>query len=207
MIVASFVTAYQLRLPGSISSAPSPQPASATYEIMLGSSLLTLLATFNFFGLYNQRRGVSRIDQFYRVTSRRLGRARSLSLALNSLLLGNRFIYSRQMLLLGWILCIALVTAGRFVHGNVVGSLRRQRGRARPPADRRHGQHRAHVLETIARSPWLGYEIVGVLAHARTPGSGSWERGERLPPCPRCRCSATTAQLGADGHRGTTSTR
>jgi exopolysaccharide biosynthesis polyprenyl glycosylphosphotransferase len=165
LIIVSFITAYQLRLRNDILGEFAP-PSSTTYEIMLGLSLLTLLATFNFFGLYSLRRGVSRIDQFYRVTSA-VSVGLGASLALNSFVLGNRFIYSRQILLIAWILCIALVAVARD-RLLIVGT----------------GSTGQHVLETIDRSPWLGYEIVGVLAHADTPGSGSRERGEAVATLP-----------------------
>lgn len=183
MIVVSFVTAYRLRSELDILSA-FVEPSSATYEIMLGLTLLTLLATFNFFGLYSLRRGVSRIDQFYRVTSA-VSVGLGASLALNSFVLGNRFIYSRQILLIAGILCIALVTIGRFAHGNAVGLLRRQavaRDRLLVVGTGNTGQH---VLETIDRSPWLGYEIVGVLTHADARGSnGRTEAVATLPDVP-----------------------
>jgi len=182
LIIISFVTAYKLRFRIDLFSSFAP-PSPQTYEIMLGLSLFTLLATFNFFGLYSLRRGVSRIDQFYRVTSA-VSVGLGASLALNSFVLGNRFIYSRQILLLAWILCIALVTVGRFVHGNAVGFLRRQpvaRDRLLIVGTGNTGQH---VLESIARSPWLGYQIVGVLAHAHAHNGGGWERLEAVASLP-----------------------
>jgi exopolysaccharide biosynthesis polyprenyl glycosylphosphotransferase len=182
MIVVSFVTAYKLRFRIDLFSAFAP-PSPQTYEIMLGLSLLTLLATINFFGLYSLRRGVSRIDQFYRVTSA-VSVGLGASLALNSFVLGNRFIYSRQILLIAWILCIALVTAGRFAHGNAVGLLRRRvvaRDRLLIVGTGSTGKH---VLETITRSPWLGYEIVGMLTHAGTHASTREERTGALADLP-----------------------
>ncbi len=165
MIVAAFLAAYQLRASIDLFSA-FQEPSRTTYEIMLAVVVVTLLVTFNLVGLYNLRRGVSRVDQFYRVSAA-VSIGLVLSIALNSMLLGDRFIYSRQMLLIGWLLCIALVTAGRFVHGELVGQLR-TRAVAR---DRLLvigvGKTGRLVLETIARSPWLGYEIVCVLRHGQ----------------------------------------
>ncbi|HEY8600511.1 MAG TPA: hypothetical protein VIL85_18890, partial [Thermomicrobiales bacterium] len=165
MIVAAFLAAYQLRASIDLFSA-FQEPSRATYEIMLAVVVVTLLVTFNLVGLYNLRRGVSRVDQFYRVSAA-VSIGLVLSIALNSMLLGNRFIYSRQMLIIGWILCIALVTVGRFVHGEVVGALRKREVARDRLLVIGAGKTGKLVLETIARSPWLGYEIVGVLRHGQ----------------------------------------
>lgn len=165
MIFGAFLAAYQLRASIDFLS-PFQEPEATTYEIMLAVVIATLLATFNLSGLYNLRRGVSRVDQFYRVSGA-VSVGLVLSLALNSLLLGNRFIYSRQMLLIGWIFCIGLVTAGRFVHGELVGSLRKREAARDRLLIVGAGKTGRLVLETIARSPWLGYEVVGVLRHGQ----------------------------------------
>jgi exopolysaccharide biosynthesis polyprenyl glycosylphosphotransferase len=90
---------------------------------------------------------------------------------------------------------IALVTAGRFAHGNAVGLLRRQvvaRDRLLIVGTGSTGQH---VLDTIARSPWLGYEIVGVLSHLGARGDIGDERPDAsLPEVPL---------LGNDGELAT----
>jgi exopolysaccharide biosynthesis polyprenyl glycosylphosphotransferase len=165
MIIAAFLAAYQLRASIDLFSA-FQEPSRATYEIMLAVVVVTLLVTFNLAGLYNLRRGVSRVDQFYRVSAA-VSVGLVLSIALNSMLLGNRFIYSRQMLVIGWILCIALVTVGRFIHGELVGRLRTRTAARDRLLIIGAGKTGRLVLETIARSPWLGYEIVGVLRHGQ----------------------------------------
>ena len=176
LIVVSFITAYVLRAEIDIFSA-FVEPSRATYEIMLGVVLVTLLLSLNFFGLYSLRRGVSRIDQFYRISSA-VSVGLGASLALNSFILGNSFIYSRQMLLIAWMLCIALVTTGRFAHSAVIGILRQRivaRDRLLIVGTGSTGQH---VLGTIARSPWLGYEIVGMLRHADLQTKARREQAE-----------------------------
>lgn len=165
MIVLAFLAAYKLRASLDLFSA-FEQPSAITYEIMLAVVLVTLLATFSLAGLYSLRRGVSRVDQFYRVSGA-VSIGVVLSIALNSILLGNRFIYSRQMLLTGWVLAIVLVTAGRFIHGEVVGLLRRREAARDRLLIVGAGKTGSLVLETVARSPWLGYEVVGVLRHGR----------------------------------------
>jgi len=165
MIFCAFLAAYKLRASLDLFSA-FEQPSTVTYEVMLLVVLATLLGTFSLAGLYNLRRGVSRVDQFYRVSGA-VSIGVVLSIAINSILLGNRFIYSRQMLLIGWVLAIVLVTAGRFVHGEVVGLLRRREAARDRLLVVGAGKTGTLVLETVARSPWLGYEVVGVVRHGR----------------------------------------
>jgi exopolysaccharide biosynthesis polyprenyl glycosylphosphotransferase len=175
MIVIAFYAAYQLRANIDLFST-FVEPGGATYGVMLAVLVVVLLLTFNISGLYSMKRGVSKIDRVYRV-SNAVSIGLVFTLAVNSLLLGEEFLYSRQMLLIGWIFCIALVTAGRFAHEGVVGLLR-----ARAAARDRllivgAGKTARLVLQTIRRSPWLGYEVVGVVAHAAA-GAGGDEPAE-----------------------------
>jgi exopolysaccharide biosynthesis polyprenyl glycosylphosphotransferase len=80
--------------------------------------------------------------------------------------LGEEFIYSRQMLAYGWIFAIVAVTGGRLIHTAVVGALR-SRGIA---ADRvvivGTGATGRLVLDKIRRSPRLGFSVVGFVSFA-----------------------------------------
>ena len=68
MFVLAFVIAYRLRAQIDLFSTFAP-PSRDTNEIILAVLLITLLITFNLSGLYSLRRGVSRIDQFYRIST------------------------------------------------------------------------------------------------------------------------------------------
>lgn len=161
MIVTAFYAAYRLRARIDLFST-FVQPSSSTYGIMLAVLVVVLLLTFTMWGLYTLKRGVSRLDQLYKVSSA-VSIGLVLSIAVNSMLLGEHFLYSRQMLLIGWVLCIGLVTAGRFVHGELIGLVRSReaaRDRLLIVGTGKTGQL---ILDMIQRSPWLGYEIVGFL--------------------------------------------
>ncbi len=182
MIVAAFYAAYRLRARIDLFST-FVQPSNSTYGIMLAVGLVVLLATFAVTGLYSLKRGVSKIDQFYKVASA-VSIGLVLAIAANSMLLGERFLYSRQMLLTGWVLCIGLVTAARFAHGEVVG-LVRSRAAAR---DRLlivgTGKTGRLILDTVRRSPWLGYEVVGLVAYRPTTLVGLVAGAEEAPDQP-----------------------
>ena len=182
MIVAAFYAAYRLRARIDLFST-FVQPSNSTYGIMLAVGLVVLLATFAVTGLYTLKRGVSKIDQFYKVASA-VSIGLVLAIAVNSMLLGERFLYSRQMLLTGWVLCVGLVTAARFVHGEVVG-LVRSRAAAR---DRLlivgTGKTGRLILDTVRRSPWLGFEVVGLATYRPITPAGLVTGEEEAPDQP-----------------------
>ena len=127
----------------------------------------TIVVTFYFSKLYNLRRGASRVDEFYRIASA-VSMGTVLSLATNSLILGSLFVYSRQILLMGWVLAIVFVTVLRVVFSFIVGELHK------------HGVDRARVLvvgtgptaamvvERLRYHRSLGYQVVGVVAEGES---------------------------------------
>lgn len=150
---------YVLRLE-SLSQFNLPSPE--LYAGMLVVASVAFLIVFNFYGLYRLRRGTSRIDEFYKIVAA-VSSGIFVALALNFLLLGDRFVYSRQILVLGWFLCIAFVTITRFVYGTAVGALR-QRGVARQRMlIIGTGTAARMVWERVNGAPTLGYEVVGFL--------------------------------------------
>jgi exopolysaccharide biosynthesis polyprenyl glycosylphosphotransferase len=118
--------------------------------------------------MYGPRRSVSRTDEFYRVVTR-ISLGLIIAIAAASIVLGEDFIYSRQMVGYGWCLAIASVTAGRFLHAALIGALR-ARGVA---ADRLlivgAGPTGRTVFDKIQRSPRLGYDVIGFARHHHGP--------------------------------------
>ncbi|MEX2426408.1 MAG: sugar transferase, partial [Thermomicrobiaceae bacterium] len=130
----------------------------------MGIGVIAILATFIFGGMYRLGRGTSRVDEFYKVCMYlTLGAIFGLTAAV--LILGPDVVISRRVILLGWLLAIIAVAAGRLLHGSLVGSLR-ARGMAlrrllivgTQPTGRT-------LLENVQSTPHLGYEVVGFLAH------------------------------------------
>ena len=157
----AFGLAYWLRFESDIRT-KFTEPDRATYTTMLIVTLVTMLLTFYFSKLYRLKRGASRVDEFYKIAaSASMGTV--LALATNSLILGDRFVYSRQILLMGWFLVIVFVAISHILYSIIVGELRK------------HGIDRARVLVigigptayTVAirleRHRTLGYEVVGMV--------------------------------------------
>jgi exopolysaccharide biosynthesis polyprenyl glycosylphosphotransferase len=162
-LVLAFTSAYNLReITGLIG--PVDMPPSRTWLLLVSLATGVILTVFVFSGLYRGRRTVSRMDETYRIITH-ISLGFVIAIASSSLLLGEDFIYSRQMVAYGWIFAVVGVSAGRFIHTGVVGALR-ARGVA---ADRVLIVGAAStgklVLDKIRRSPQLGYEVVGIVRH------------------------------------------
>jgi Undecaprenyl-phosphate glucose phosphotransferase len=160
-IAGAFSFAYWLRFESDIFRRYA-EPDIATYITMLAVTVATVVTTFYFSKLYNLKRGASRVDEFYKIAAA-VSMGTVLSLATNSLILGDNFVYSRQILLMGWLLAIIFVTLGRVFYGVVVGELRKR------------GVDRARVLVVgtgptaylvtmrLDRHRTLGYKVLGLV--------------------------------------------
>ncbi len=157
-------------------------PASPRSYIVMNVALSIILpVAFASQKLYSIRGLRSRVDEFFRVIAG-TSLAILLAMAISSILLGDDFSYSRQLLVTEWILAILFVTAGRGAL-SLVGSRLRVRG---------FGQRRLLVvgeseparliLERVHNHPELGYELVGMLTSTGTEKDalGSFEDLEKV---------------------------
>ncbi len=165
-LLAALVLAYKLRFESDIVPYFNP-PSLDTYLLMLGTTILTLIVTFNMSSLYHLSRGASRIDEFYKITA-----AVSMgvigSIALNSLVLGDqRFVYSRIMLVFGWVLCILFTSAERIGFGLVLGSLRRHGVGVQRVLIVGLGDAARTILERMEARSELGYRVLGAFEPPR----------------------------------------
>jgi Undecaprenyl-phosphate glucose phosphotransferase len=165
MLVSALVLAYRLRFESDI--APTyTSPSVRTYSLMLGTTLLCLLIAFNMSGLYRLSRGGSRVDEFYKLIAG-VSMGTIGALALNSLLLGDQFIYSRLMLVIGWIFCILFAAVGRLAFNLGVGHLRRRQIGVQRVIIVGMGDAARSILDRIQTRPQLGYQVVGVIEPPR----------------------------------------
>ena len=163
-IGAAFGLAYWLRFESDIRT-KFTEPDRDTYTTMLVLTLVTMLVTYYFSKLYRLKRGASRVDEFYKIAAA-TSMGTVLALATNSLILGDKFVYSRQILLMGWFLVIIFVAASHVLYSILVGELRKR------------GINRARVLVigtgptayTVAirleRHRTLGYQVIGMVDEA-----------------------------------------
>ena len=178
-ITGAFAISYYLRFPEDIEFRAAA-PDVPTYVSMFWVTVGTMLLTFYFSHLYSLKRGASRVDEFYKIAAA-ISIGTVLSLAANSVLLGDDFIYSRQVLLIGWFLAILLVTAMRLVYSFVVGELRKR------------GMDRARVLvvgagptaqvvvDRLDRHRTIGYEVIGAVENTHDERQYTNSHTGRIP--------------------------
>ncbi|MDQ6694975.1 MAG: undecaprenyl-phosphate glucose phosphotransferase [Chloroflexota bacterium] len=164
-IVGAFLLAYNLRRDSTF------LPDPTLYVTFLGITMALMLPTFYVRKLYNLKRGASRVDDIYKiVVGVSLGVV--LSIAATYLMLADAFLYSRQVLLTGWILAIILVTLFRVVYSVVIGELRK-RGLDRSRVLVVGTSHNAAmVVDRLSWHTTLGYKVVGLV-------KSEWGEGER----------------------------
>ncbi len=161
LLGVAFLLAH--RLDTSLTSSGFIPPTGRIYLVMLAVLEVTALVSFNVTGLYTLKRGVSRVDEFAKLCSA-LSVGVVLALAANSFLLGSRFVYSRQLLLSGWALAVVFITTGRLLYSGMIGALRRHGVTAERAVIVGTGAPARTVMETVRRSPHLGYQVVGFIA-------------------------------------------
>jgi Undecaprenyl-phosphate glucose phosphotransferase len=160
-LAGAFSLAYWIRFYTDIIPRFVP-PNEVTYATMLVVTLATVIITFYFSRLYNLRRGASRVDEFYRIAGA-VSMGTVLSLATNSLILGDKFVYSRQILLVGWVLAIAFVTLGRLMHSFLLGQLRKRGFDRSRVVIVGTGTTAAVVVSRLRYHNTLGYHVVGLV--------------------------------------------
>ena len=172
LIAGAFLLAYQLDT--TLTSTGFIPPSGKTYLVMLAVVVAMTLVSFNVAGLYTLKRGVGRVDEFAKICSA-LSVGVVLAIAANSFLLGSQFVYSRQLLLSGWALAIVAVAAGRLLYSGLIGALRRHGVNAERAVIVGMGAPARTVLETVRRSPHLGYRVVGFVADDGDEAAGARE--------------------------------
>ncbi len=164
-LLSALVLAYKLRFETDI--APDyTSPSVETYSLMLGTTLLCLLLAFNMSGLYRLSRGASRVDEFYKLTAA-ISMGTVGSIAVNSVLLGDRFIYSRLILVFGWFFCIIFAATGRLIYSVAVGYLRQRGVSLQRVLVIGQGDAARTILDRMQARPELGYRILGMIEPPR----------------------------------------
>src|SRR5207244_1506493 len=111
-------------------------------------------------------RGTSRIDELYKLIAA-VSMGLIGSIAVNSLLLSDQFIYSRLMLVIGWVFCVLFTAVGRLIFGVVVGILRRHQVGLQRVLIVGLGTAAHSILERMHARPELGYQVLGAISPPR----------------------------------------
>ncbi len=165
LVAVAFVLAYQLR-----AQIDWPEPLAVNVPLTAYSGLLvvqviSVVVALFFYRLYYIPRAVSRVDQLYYVFAA-VSIGTLVAVAVSTFLFKNDRVildYPRAMIIYAWVLAIILLLLGRLAHQMLRTALR-HRGWGK---DRvivvGTGDMAQVVVQRILRSPYLGYELLGVV--------------------------------------------
>jgi exopolysaccharide biosynthesis polyprenyl glycosylphosphotransferase len=164
MVSLSFYLAYWLRqwiaIPPPIAIAPF-----SDYVGMMAIQVITMLILYFFSRLYDVKRSMPRLDEFYRIfAATSIGTV--VTIASTTFLFKNTALeldFPRAMIIYAWLLTVLLVTAGR----SLLVLLRNWLRRRGLWADRLlivgTGDVGRMILQKVRQMPRLGYEVVGFI--------------------------------------------
>lgn len=165
MLIAAFVIGFELRrvvpFPNELVNAPS----FVVYLPMMFVQLLSVMAVFYFNKLYHVARATSRLDELGSIFAA-VSIGTMISVAIAALTFKDTIFeldFPRAMVLYAWLLSVVLIALGRELHRRIWHRLR-MRGVGR---DRvlvvGSGETAEAIVQKIQWSPYLGYELVGVV--------------------------------------------
>lgn len=130
--------------------------------LVLAVSVAAVLFAYQRRGLYRLKRGYSKIDEFYRVVSATIF-GMIVSIALNSVILGPAFQYSRLILVYALLGVILATFSARLVFGLATSFLLKRGAAQVRLVVVGTGQATQRIVRKVLDSPQLGYVIEGVI--------------------------------------------
>lgn len=165
MVAVAFILAYQLR-----STIPWPnelanQVALSAYSGLIAAQVVGVVILMFIYRQYYIPRAISRVDQFYSIFAA-VSIGTMMAVAISVFSFKNSIFevdFPRAMIIYAWMFSIVLIMLGRISH-QVARTILRDRGIGK---DRLlivgTGDVAKIILQRIAWSPQLGYEVVGVI--------------------------------------------
>ncbi len=168
-IAGAFGLAYRWRFQEDIAGRYIP-PNETTALMMLALLFPPIVISFRSAGLYNLHRAGSRVDQAFKTLSA-LSVGTMIGIALNSIVLQQRFVYSPLILAYGWLLSLFLLNGERSLYGEVLAWLRRRGFDTHRLLIVGAGEVGQMILSQIQNSPRLGYRVIGFLDETQPAGT------------------------------------
>ena len=164
MVALSFYLAYWLRqliaIPPPVEIAPF-----ADYVGMMAIQVITMLVLYFFSRLYDVKRSMPRLDEFYRIfAATSIGTV--ITIASTTFLFKNTALeldFPRAMIIYAWLLTVILVTASRTLLVLVRNWLRRRGLWSDRLLIVGTGDVGRMILQKVRQMPRLGYEVVGFI--------------------------------------------
>jgi exopolysaccharide biosynthesis polyprenyl glycosylphosphotransferase len=171
MVIVAFYLAYWLRIVIAIPPPINIAPFTDYVSMMLVQAV-TMIVVYFFSRLYDLKRNLSRLDEFYRLfAATSIGTV--MSIAFTSFLFKNSALelnYPRAMVVYAWLLTIALVTLGRSAVIWLRNRLRQRGSLAERLLIVGTGDVGRMILQKVRQMPRLGYQVVGFVNGEASPG-------------------------------------
>ena len=164
MVAGSFYLAYWLR---QLIAIPPPVEISPfiDYVGMMAIQVFTMLILYFFSRLYDVKRSMPRLDEFYRIfAATSIGTV--ITIASTTFLFKNTALeldFPRAMVIYAWLLTVVLVTAGRTLLVLVRNWLRRRGLWSDRLLIVGTGDVGRMILQKVRQMPRLGYQVVGFI--------------------------------------------
>ena len=164
MVALSFYLAYWLR---QLIAIPPPVNISPFVEYlgMMAIQVITMLLLYFFSRLYDVKRSMPRLDEFYRIfAATSIGTV--ITIASTTFLFKNTALeldFPRAMIIYAWLLAVIFVTAGRSVLVLARNWLRRRGLWSDRLLIVGTGDVGRMILQKVRQMPRLGYEVVGFI--------------------------------------------
>ena len=158
LAAAAFVLAYRINL--------SRDPSVGGFGPYLPQMIVfvgTVIAAIFASRLYTRRRGQPRLEELWTLV-KAITLGTLIAVALISFAFNNAFDYRRPMMVLAWVLCILLLTLGRFLHIQIQRAFLRRGIGSSDVLLVGTGEVGRMVLQKMLHSPQLGYHPVGLVA-------------------------------------------
>jgi len=164
MVALSFYVAYRLRqwiaIPPPVEIAPFMD-----YVGMMVIQVITMLLLYFFSRLYDVKRSMPRLDEFYRIfAATSIGTV--VTIAATTFLFKNTALeldFPRAMVIYAWVLTVILVAAGRSLLVLVRNWLRRRGHWSDRLLIVGTGDVGRMILQKVRQMPRLGYQVVGFI--------------------------------------------
>jgi len=171
MVALAFYLAYWLRqkvaIPPPVNIAPLRD-----YLVMMIVQLATMSAVYFFSRLYDLKRSMPRLDEFYRIfAATSIGTISTI--AFTNFLFKNSTLeldFPRVMVVYAWLLTVVLVTASRSLLVVVRNSLRKRGMWTDRLLIVGTGDVGRMILQKIQQTPRLGYRVIGFVDGESLPG-------------------------------------
>ena len=165
MIVTAFMIGFQLRQIVPFPAQLQNQPSFLVYLPMMIVQVLSVMAVFYVNKLDHMARATSRLDELSSIVGA-VSIGTMISVAISALTFKNTIFeldFPRAMVLYAWLLSVVLIAVGRELHRRIWHRLR-MRGVGRDRVLVVGSGETAHaIVQKIQWSPYLGYELVGVV--------------------------------------------